>query len=184
MGLAVGDPYTGPEEAWLIVNGYAKAAAPSAYANTFTVAPGNDNQVDYTGDITPDGLLTLDAGGQAAGVLPVSDPTLAANREDAGEIDGLPYAARLDANADGLAVFSVEPNEGPAAGGTPVTVTGFGFTGVTGVTFDGAAGTAFSVVSDTEIAVTTPAGIAGPADIAATEGASTDTLVGGFTYTA
>jgi len=43
---------------------------------------GNDNAVDYTGDITADGHLTLDAGGKADGVLQVSDPTVAANRED------------------------------------------------------------------------------------------------------
>lgn len=42
---------------------------------------GNDNKVDYTGDITADGHLTLDAGGKADGVLEVSDPTVAANRE-------------------------------------------------------------------------------------------------------
>lgn len=43
---------------------------------------GNDNPIDYTGDVTVDGFLTLDAGGKADGVLQVSDPTVAANRED------------------------------------------------------------------------------------------------------
>ncbi|GGR64991.1 hypothetical protein J2S40_001138 [Nocardioides luteus] len=186
QGLNVGDNYTGTLESWLVVNGYAKAAAPVAYADTFAISPapvaaavegsadavnivaagalvvevdghnrytialaaadtpaavvtkvnaaigavataslnagnfrlasdstgslssvriisgtgsvlanlfltagqfdrgedGNDNATDYTGDVTIDGRLTLDAGGRAAGVLPVSDPTVAANRED------------------------------------------------------------------------------------------------------
>ena len=42
---------------------------------------GNDNATDYTGDVTVDGFLTLDVGGKADGVLQVSDPTVAANRE-------------------------------------------------------------------------------------------------------
>lgn len=43
---------------------------------------GNDNPTDYTGDVTADGFLTLDAGGKATDVLQVSDPSVADNRED------------------------------------------------------------------------------------------------------
>ena len=40
----------------------------------------------------------------------------------------------------GVSVTSINPANGPAAGGTVVTVTGTGFTGATGVTFGGRAG--------------------------------------------
>lgn len=181
--------------------------APRAYADAFAVDPQNDNKVDYTGDITADGHNTLDAGGKADGVLEVDDPTNPANREDpwfkAQDIGTDWSIANDEANLaedefpnadfdfdqggvddDAPTVLSVEPNEGPAAGGTVVTITGSSFTGVTGVTFDGVAGTALSVVSDTEVTVTSPAGTAGPADVAVTDNVGTDTLVGGFTYTA
>jgi hypothetical protein len=74
------------------------------------------------------------------------------------------------------------PATGLAAGGTPVVITGTGFTGATSVTFAGAAGTAFSVVSDTVIHVTTPAHAAGAVAVVvvAPQGNSTS---GTFTYT-
>ncbi|MFM9330777.1 YDG domain-containing protein [Paenibacillus mesotrionivorans] len=68
-------------------------------------------------------------------------------------------------NAYGLAVATdipkitaVSPVEGPAAGGTAVTLTGTGFTGATGVSFGGIPGTGLKVVHDTEITVTAPPG--------------------------
>jgi hypothetical protein len=51
---------------------------------------------------------------------------------------------------------SLTPTSGPESGGTPVTITGSGFTGATGVTFDATPGTAFTVVNDTTITVTSP----------------------------
>lgn len=213
LGLAVGDPYSGDLEPWLLSEGYARNSAtvdgaPNAavaYADAFAVDPQNDNPTDYTGDITADGFNTLDAGGKADGVLAVDDPTDAANREapkwpNASEAVNIANSAEnlnelefpnpdYDFDQGGVdddapTVLSVEPNEGPAAGGTEVTVTGSSFTDATGVTFDGVAGTAFVLVSDTEITVTTPAGTAGPADVVVTDSVGSDTLVGGFTYTA
>src|SRR5690606_40803670 len=76
-----------------------------------------------------------------------------------------------------------DPDSGPTAGGTVVTITGTGFTGATGVTFDGAAGTAFTVDSDTQITVTTPPGAAGPVDVIV-QGAFEDSTAGALTYIA
>ncbi len=56
---------------------------------------------------------------------------------------------------------SVSPSSGPAAGGTPVVLTGTGFTGATGVTFSSIAATTFTVMNDTTINVTSPAGAVG-----------------------
>jgi hypothetical protein len=57
-----------------------------------------------------------------------------------------------------ISVLTIDPNFGPAAGGTVVTITGTCFTGATGVDFGGIAGTAFTVVDDSTITVSTPAG--------------------------
>lgn len=86
-----------------------------------------------------------------------------------------------------ISVGDIDPNFGPEAGGTDVTIIGTCFTGATGVTFDGIPGTAFTVVSDTEITVTSPAHAAGAVDVvvlgAVACGGST-TVPDGFVYVA
>ena len=79
------------------------------------------------------------------------------------------------------AALALDPVNGPDTGGTVVTITGAGFTGVTGVTFDGAPGTGLVVVSDTELQVASPAHAAGPVDVIVTSpgGASAPLM---FTY--
>lgn len=54
-------------------------------------------------------------------------------------------------------VTGVSPNSGPITGGTPITVTGSGFTGATSVTIGGIY-TFFTVLDDNTISDTTPAG--------------------------
>jgi len=54
-------------------------------------------------------------------------------------------------------VTTPTPGEGPVAGGSDVTLTGFQFDGATGVTFGGVPGTGFQVIDDNTITVTTPA---------------------------
>ena len=58
-------------------------------------------------------------------------------------------------------VAAVSPTFGPPAGGTRVTVTGTGFTGVSAVQFAGRAGTSLRVQSSTQLQVTSPARSAG-----------------------
>jgi hypothetical protein len=53
-------------------------------------------------------------------------------------------------------ISALTPDNGPESGGTPVIITGTGFTGSTGVTFGGTPGTALTVVSNTQITVTSP----------------------------
>lgn len=79
---------------------------------------------------------------------------------------------------------SVSPSSGAIAGGTSITLTGTGFTGATGVTVGGSAATAVTVVSDTEVTCTTPMHSAGAVDVVITTAAGSDTLAGGFTYSA
>src|ERR1019366_3912614 len=81
------------------------------------------------------------------------------------------------------AVTSVSPNNGPAAGGTAVTITGANFaTGAT-VTFGGTAATNVVVVNSTTITATTPAGSAGAVTVTVTNpGGQSGSLANGFTY--
>ncbi|MET9876718.1 IPT/TIG domain-containing protein [Actinacidiphila glaucinigra] len=55
-------------------------------------------------------------------------------------------------------LVSVSPSQGPAAGGTAVTLTGSGFTGATSVKFGATAATSYTVNSATQITAVAPAG--------------------------
>ncbi|NYK10676.1 hypothetical protein HNR14_002557 [Leifsonia naganoensis] len=79
------------------------------------------------------------------------------------------------------AISSITPPSGPVTGGTPVTITGTGFTGATGVTFDGTPGVGFSVTNDTTITVATPAHAQGPVDVVVQHPIG-DSAPGTFTY--
>ena len=76
-------------------------------------------------------------------------------------------------------VTGISVTEGPAAGGTSVTITGTGFSGATAVSFGGAAAAAFSVSGDTSITATTPATAPGPVDVTVTSAGGTD-VTGSF----
>lgn len=87
----------------------------------------------------------------------------------------------------GPTVTSVDVEEGTAAGGTAVTITGTGFddTGGAseGVTFGGTAATSVIFVNSTTITCVTPAHAAGLVDVVVTNGdATSDTLTDGFLF--
>ncbi len=84
-----------------------------------------------------------------------------------------------------LTVTAVSPISGPVAGGTPVTITGTGFSGATAVKF-GATSVTPTVVSPTEITATSPAESAGTVDITVTDAAGTSptSAADQFTYQA
>lgn len=217
MGLETGATYTGDGEVWLVAMGYAVNSASGdpeatgadiAYAAGFTPEVGNDNQIDYSGTIGPDGFNTLADGGEAVAVLETDDLSNPANREsprwpaDEGTFDGMandaanlneltfPHAPDYDMGGvddDAPSNLSLSPAEGPAVGGTVVTISGDNLVGVTSVTFDGVAGTALDVTNagtSGEIEVTTPAGTAGPADVVLVDASGNATMTGAFTYTA
>jgi hypothetical protein len=65
-------------------------------------------------------------------------------------------------------VTKVEPNVGPATGGTSVTITGTNFTGATTVKFGSTNATSFTANSQTSITAVSPAGGAGTVDVTVT----------------
>ena len=118
--------------------------------------------------------LTALTPGHAAGAVDVSVTTVGGS----GTLDdGFTYVAPPT-------LASVNPADGPAAGGTTVTITGTGLTGTTDVTFDGVPATGVLVVDDSTVTATTPAHVAGLVDVSVTTAGVTDTLVNAFTYVA
>lgn len=80
-------------------------------------------------------------------------------------------------------VGAVTPTSGPSAGGTRVTISGSGLTGVTGVTFAGVRGTGLVVAADgTGLAVLSPAGPVGPVDVVVLAEGGGGRVADGFTY--
>ena len=94
------------------------------------------------------------------------------------------YTFTIPTTASGApAVTGLSPSDGPAAGGTAVTITGTGFTDATAVDFADVPATSLVVVSDTEITCVAPAG-AGTVDVTVTtaKGTSGDVTNDWFTY--
>ncbi|MCE2883527.1 MAG: IPT/TIG domain-containing protein [Planctomycetaceae bacterium] len=85
---------------------------------------------------------------------------------------------------EGPSITSVSPSSGPLAGGTPITITGVGFTGATSVKIGGVACTSVTVMSATSITAVTPAGTAGAKTVDVSTPVGTGSLNGGFTYVA
>jgi len=133
---------------------------------TFAGSAGTSFSVDSDTEIT----VTTPAGTAGAAAVVVVHP---AGNVGAGDFTYLVAPVVTD----------MDPDLGPIAGGTVVTLTGSGFTGATGVTFGGDAGTAFAVVNDTEISVESPAHAAGVVAVVV-EHVGGDAAAGDFTYLA
>jgi hypothetical protein len=80
-------------------------------------------------------------------------------------------------------VTNVNPNTGPPAGGTSVTITGTNFSGATAVRFGSNAAGSFTVNSATQITATSPAG-SGTVDVTVATAGGTSAISSGdrFTY--
>jgi len=89
------------------------------------------------------------------------------------------------AAANAPAVTSISPTSGPATGGTSVTVTGTGFSGVISVGFGGTAVNPQTGATDTQVVVVSPGGT-GTVDLTVTTPPGTSATSGSdqFTYTA
>ena len=92
-------------------------------------------------------------------------------------------ALRASTGAAAPAVTAINPKSGVLGGGTPVTLTGSGFTGATSVQFGPNLANRVTVVSDTQITATSPPG-AGTVEVTVTTpaGTSATSLADQFTY--
>ena len=125
------------------------------------------------------GTITADTPAHAAGPVDVvvTNPDLQGDTLP----DGYTYLAPDPAPT----VSGVDPPDGLAVGGTPVTITGADFVAGATVTFGGAAATTVSVDDPGTITADTPAHAAGPVDVVVTNpDLQGDTLPDGYTYLA
>ncbi len=82
-------------------------------------------------------------------------------------------------------VTSVSPTNGAVAGGSLVTISGFGFSGASDVDFGFRPASGFTVINDTTITATVPAGTPGAVDVTVTAGSQSATSPSDlYTYTA
>jgi hypothetical protein len=107
----------------------------------------------------------------------------------------LPTLVAAPAHAQTCTLTGITPASGPASGGTPVTISGAGFTdpgctrgGIADIVFGSTVVTTFTVVDDSTITLATPPGPAGnvPVEVDDRNGSYGDTtgsVPGGFTYT-
>ncbi|NII52338.1 beta strand repeat-containing protein [Frigoribacterium endophyticum] len=168
------------------------AAQITATGITPVVGPTSGGQVvTITGTgFTPDTTVTF-------GTLPAAAVTVAADGNSltattpaspAGPVtvtvtDPTAGSAELAYTYVAPAITAIDPTQGPAVGGTTVTLTGTGLDTITGVTFDGTPGTVVSVSPDgTQVVVTSPAGT-GVAEVVLTAPAGvTTTAPSPFVY--
>lgn len=129
--------------------------------------------------VAPDGTwLRATAPASAAGRVPVAvaTPDGEALRDDA--------YVYVGAGLPGVALWNAVPEEGPVAGGTPVTLVVTGLTGETPLVTFGTAPAQVVAVDAVAglVTVIAPAGAPGPAQIKVSQGGVSDVLTAGFTY--
>jgi hypothetical protein len=73
-------------------------------------------------------------------------------------------------------VTAISANTGPSTGGTPVVITGTGFTVATGVNFGGTPAASFVITGDTSITAVAPVAPPGPVDVTVTSAGGTDAI--------
>jgi hypothetical protein len=140
------------------------------------------------------GATAVDFGSTAATSFTVNSATsiTATSPAGTGTVDvtvTTPAGTSATSSADqftyvaGPTVTSINPNSGLTTGGTPVAITGTGFTGATAVKFGSTAATSFTVNSATSITATSPAGT-GTVDVTVTTsfGTSATSSADQFTY--
>jgi LPXTG-motif cell wall-anchored protein len=186
---------TTPDASGTATDAFTYNAPPSS----LTVAP-SSGPIDGGTDVTLTGTDLTDTTavlvcGQAAGNLDVVSDTEVDFTTPAGDVGSCDVIVETTASGtttvtNGFryfavpAVTSVDPGEGPIAGGTAVTVHGSGFTGATSVTFGGTAATEVTVVDDTTLTATAPAHAAGSVDVVVTTPDASGTGTDAFTYDA
>jgi hypothetical protein len=140
------------------------------------------------------GLTAVQFGTVSASYTFVSDTTVTATApaESAGTVDitvTTPGGTSATSSADRFTyvvaptVTAVSPPSGPTAGGTPVLISGTGFTGATAVQFGSTAASYFTVLSSTSIAAVTPMESAGTVHVTVTNNGVTSAASATDQYT-
>jgi hypothetical protein len=175
-----------------LASGFTYVAVPTVTS----VSPNNGSTaggtpVTVTGTNFAAGATVTLGGTAATNVVVVSSTSITATTP-AGSAGAATVTVKVNGQSGSLAsgftyvvvptVSSVSPNNGPAAGGTAVTITGTNFAAGATVTLGGTAATNVVVVSSTSITGTTPAHAAGAVTVTVTVNGQSGNLANGFTY--
>ncbi len=165
----IAGPTAGGTPVILTGSGFTSAAPSGAVQFGSTAA-------NYT--VNSDTQITATAPPGAAGTVDITVSTIGGNSASS-IVDRFTYVAAP-------AITAIHPIAGPTAGGTPVILTGSGFTSATpsGAVQFGSTAANYTVNSDTQITAIAPPGAAGPVDITvSTVGGTSATSAGDrFTY--
>ncbi|GAB7029596.1 IPT/TIG domain-containing protein [Streptomyces sp. NPDC021749] len=148
------------------INGTGLSTATAVHFGAATAAPTVVNDGQLTVTVPP---------GTGPGPVSVSVTTAG------GTNNGLSYTY-----VDAPTVATLNPDSGPASGGTVVTITGTNLATTESVTF-GATPATFTAISDTSLVVVTPPtpdGAPGPSDVTVTTAGGSFFAPGAFTYLA
>ena len=132
---------------------------------------GGYHTTTYTGsaDVTWDFTGTVVS--YASPATGATDPTFAATDASGNQLYGSGTTAYLllaPAYTPVPRVVAVSVQQGPAAGGTTVAITGTGFTGATAVAFGATPAASFTVASDSSISAVSPVAPSGTVDVTVT----------------
>jgi hypothetical protein len=175
-----------------LATGFTYVAQPTVTGvspNSGTTAGGTAVTITGTNFVAGAGVTF---GGTAATNVAVLNSTTITATTPAGSAGAVTVTVTVSGQSGSLAngytyvvaptVTSVSPNNGPAAGGTSVTITGTNFAAGATVTFGGTGATNVAVVNSTTITATTPAGSAGAVTVTVTVNGQSGSLTNGFTY--
>lgn len=183
FGKQVDDTYTGPEEAWLLANGYAKQASYTGIGVSNTglasTPPSKDLTLAENREDAPAGIDPAHPGANYPDPGPL-DPAMTFTTADDDPNDEDPQGYDYDpagVNNDAPTVDSVVGTL-HAAGGNAVTIKGRDFTGSTGAALGGTAFTSVVVVDDETITAVSPAKTAGTYSLTVTNVTGTGTKTG------
>jgi hypothetical protein len=167
-------PISGPTAGGQTVTVLGSDFPPGGALVTFGGVPGSNVVVASGGTsltvVTPPGapgpVPVVVTTPQGSSTVPIPYTYVGGGPSPSGGSGGGPTGGGGTGRALHPAIRSITPSHGPTTGGTRVSITGSGFTGITRVTFDGVPGTGVTVnPAGTVITVTTPPNAAGPAAV-------------------
>jgi hypothetical protein len=149
--------------------------AGSGFTNVTAVMFGNTAASSF--NVMSGNMIMATAPAHSAGVVDIIVDTSSGNSTPT-SADQFTYTASAPT------VTAVGPSSGGTSGGTSVSITGTGFSGVSAVMFGTSAATSFTVNSPTSISVTAPSHAAGMVDITVVTSAGTSSMNSSdhFTY--
>ncbi|OAI42772.1 hypothetical protein AYO38_02925 [bacterium SCGC AG-212-C10] len=161
-------PNSGPT-----IGGNIVTVAGSGFTGVNAISFGGTPAITYT--LINDGSIVVTVPAHASGTVDVLVSTPAGTSANTAA-DNYTYGTLPT-------VVSATPNNGPVAGGTPVSVSGSGFTGAITVTIGGVS-VPFTVLDDNTLVFTAPAHAAGVVDIRVTtpSGISANSVNDNYTY--